>query len=195
MEVTMLCSSIIAREAVVNRVANDFYPTQKRLVDLLLAKVKIEGTVFEPCAGDGAIARHFPNCITNDLHPREEIATDFTLNAADPDSWLVFPQCDWVVTNPPFKLASEILPLAFDRASVGVAFLLRLTYLEPTKNRGDWLQEHSDSMTHLIPVSPRPRFRYDTKGSDSVTCAWFVWQKDWSWRDRGIQCPFTFSRF
>ena len=80
---------------------------------------------------------------------------------------------DFVVTNPPFSLASSILPLAYEHARVGVAFLLRLSYLEPCRDRADWLVQHP--LTKLI-VLPRISFTGDRK-TDSVTCGWFVWIK------------------
>src|SRR5258705_309035 len=38
---------------------------------------------------------------------------------------------DWVITNPPFNLAQPMLEHAVRKARVGVAFLLRKTFLEP----------------------------------------------------------------
>lgn len=58
-------------------------------------------------------------------------------------------------------------------AIVGVAMLLRLSYLEPTKDRGHWLNDHPP--TQMI-VLPRISFTGDGK-TDSVTCAWMIWHK------------------
>lgn len=158
------------------RVKNDFYPTSQALTLQLLKRVNIYGTILECCAGDGAIASLLPNCITNDPHPSNGYEPDFQLDATSPQSWQSWNQVDWVITNPPFSLAPSILPLALLNAKVGVAALLRLSYLEPCANRGQWLQEYSDRLSNLIIFSPRPKFRKDTKGVDSVTVAWFVWQ-------------------
>jgi hypothetical protein len=182
--------------APLKRVENDFYPTAGELVRQLKAKVKIEGQVNECCAGDGAIAAEFYGSVTNDiaLYPGE-FTPDFNMDATMPESWAEFEAeggCDWVVTNPPFKFAHQILPLAFDSARVGVAFMLRLSYYEPCGNRAIWLKENADQMTHLIPINPRPKFRADTNDDDKVTVAWFVWRKDWSWAAKGIDCPFQF---
>jgi hypothetical protein len=51
--------------------------------------------------------------------------------------------------------------------------LLRLSYLEPTEDRGAWLNSHPP--TDLI-VLPRISFTGNGK-TDSVTCAWIVWRK------------------
>jgi hypothetical protein len=56
-----------------------------------------------------------------------------------------------------------------------MAMLLRLSYLEPCENRASWLVEHPPAK--LIVFNPRPRFRADTGGTDSVTSAWFIWHR------------------
>ena len=158
----------------------DFYETPPPLVEALLSRVQIEGTVFEPCAGDLAIARFFPGCLTNDIDSEKD--TNMHLDATHRDMWWKYlnrPN-DWVVTNPPFSRAQEILPHAFAWAEKGVAFLLRLSYLEPTAERGQWLHNHRGFLSHIIVFNPRPRFRRNKKGqlaTDSVTVAWFVWEK------------------
>jgi hypothetical protein len=70
--------------------------------------------------------------------------------------------------------------------------LLRLNWLEPCGDRRDLLQKFADNMVSVSIVSPRPKFRADTNGSDNITVAWVVWRKDWSWQERGISAPFDF---
>jgi hypothetical protein len=179
------------------RVENDFYPTAQALTEQLLEVVDIEGQILEPCAGDGAIADLFTGFIANEPFPHATFQPCYSLDATERSTWEQFEAdggFDWAVTNPPFNLASKILPLSFEYARTGVAFLLRLSYLEPCDDRADWLKENADHLRHVIPVSPRPRFRSDSNGSDSVTTAWFVWRKDFSWEKLGIPCPFTFVR-
>jgi len=51
-----------------------------------------------------------------------------------------------------------------------------LTFLEPTRDRSDFLT--SKPLSNLIILNPRPKFRADqTKSKDSVTSAWFVFSK------------------
>jgi hypothetical protein len=185
-----------AASSKLKRMENDFYPTTGELVRQLKAKVRIKGQVNESCAGDGAIAAEFYGSTTNDiaLYPGD-FTPDFNMDATTLEYWRKVQESggfDWEVTNPPFKLAPQILPLAFENARVGVAFMLRLSYYEPCSNRAVWLRDNADQMTHLIPINPRPKFRADTNDDDKVTVAWFVWRKDWSWAAKGIDCPFQF---
>ncbi|MBL1176930.1 MAG: hypothetical protein FWK01_17885 [Pantanalinema sp. GBBB05] len=70
--------------------------------------------------------------------------------------------------------------------------LLRISFLEPCRDRAEWMAKNADQLRYVIPVNPRPQFRADIKGGDSFTVAWFVWVKDWSWETQGIDCPFKF---
>lgn len=89
--------------------------------------------------------------------------------------------------------AAKILEYALEFSHSGVAMLLRLTFLEPCKNRADLLKYYADNLVAIIPVNPRPKFRKDTSGSDSSTVAWFEERKDWSWSKQNINCPFIFE--
>lgn len=153
---------------------NDFYPTPEWATnDLLNRGIPIGGWILECCAGDLAIANPLKRAgqvLTNDIDPNMPVMfhRDCVM-----ENWDYGAKIDWVVTNPPFNLAAEIVPLAYQAASEGMAMLLRLSYLEPVKNRGEWLNKHPP--TTLI-VLPRISFTGNGK-TDSVTCAWMIWDK------------------
>ena len=42
------------------------------------------------------------------------------------------------------------------------------------------VEAHADHMTRQMILNPRPSFTGDGS-TDSVTAAWFVWRKGWSW--------------
>lgn len=184
---------------------SDLYPTEYPITRILLNSVRhIGGNVCEPCAGPGwmsDILSHDPRInrvLTNDIDSQWD--TDFVSDATVPDAkvWTGMNRSyDWVITNPPFNGALDILRNAWDRSNVGVAFLVRLSFLEPTGersgNRGDWLHAHKDNMTLLeIFSQPRPSFTGDGK-TDNVSVAWMVWEKNFSWSKLGIVSPFQFA--
>lgn len=152
----------------------DFYATADWMVEELLRRVTPFGAVFECCAGAGDIAeplrRRGHRVITNDLDATR--ACDSADDARN--TWLwerTIP--DWTITNPPFKVATPIVENALRYSRAGVAMLLRLTWLEPTRDRADLLGRCPP--TKLI-VLPRYSFTGDGK-TDSVTCAWMVWER------------------
>lgn len=161
----------------------DFYPTPAGAAVLatLLDRVEISGRVLEPCAGAGdladPLAAHGIAVVTNDVDRRRVV--DYHGDAADAGAACWRGGYDWIVTNPPFRRAAPILATSYDQARIGVAFLLRLTFLEPAAGRGAWLVEHAPHLSDLIILNPRPSFTADNK-TDSVTVAWFVWRRAWS---------------
>lgn len=163
----------------------DFYRTPAWMTWALLRRRPIAnwgGRIVEPCSGDGAIVRQLPTSVdvlTNDIVARPPHLPEFLLDARKPATWQAFGRTgrlDVVVTNVPFDEAFDIVPLALEAAGIGVALLLRITWVEPTDDRGDWLAAHPPTRTIVL---PRWNFRSrDGKGgTDSAPPAWFLWAK------------------
>lgn len=156
----------------------DFYETPVWMTNTLLHHHPLSRglRVVEPCAGDGAIARVLQrshlHVVTNDIDQRHQ--TDHHEDATLDRLWAsAFTDgVDFVITNPPFNEAFRILQHAYSAARVGVAMLLRKTFLEPTRERGPWLAAHPPSR-----IIGLPRHSFRGKGSDSVSADWVIWQK------------------
>ena len=175
------------------KVELDFYQTPQKLTQVLLENQSaIQGKILEPCCGSGAISSYLLEqgfgVQATDIKDGEKYdATTFNY-------WETIPQpVHWIVTNPPFTDAPIILKYSLEHAKVGVAMLLRLSFLEPCKNRSELLQTYADNFIQIIPFNPRVKFNPDDKGTDNVTVAWFVWNKNFSWQKIGIRCPFKFE--
>lgn len=178
------------------RRVNDFYPTPAGVTRALLRRVDLTGRVLECCSGEGHIsnelARHAPgiaDLITNDLDPRFD--ADLTRDAADPAFWREVGPVDWIVSNPPFDRALDIVEQAVTHARIGVAMLLRISFLEPTEHgrtarvaadgrpmpaqrpRAPFLEANPP---HRLLICPRISFTGDGR-TDSATVAWFVWYR------------------
>lgn len=145
----------------------EYYPTGKRAVEALLDNIKLEGLIFECCSGNGHISKYLNNPIINDLYKGGWDARNHMY-------WNEMnPKPDWTVTNPPFSDAIRIVANAVYYSKIGAAFLLRLSFLEPTNERKSFLI--SKPPNKLI-VLPRYSFTEDGR-TDSVTCAWMIWDK------------------
>lgn len=161
----------------------DFYPTPTAATKVLIAYHGFFGkcVVFEPCHGDGAITDVLraagATVITSDIDPARSVdlirdARFFSFrDDLDPKlELLAATKAKAVVTNPPFNQAIGIVS-NFVYQGVPCAFLLRLSFLEPTEDRGDWLRDNPPAGLIVI---PRISFTGDGK-TDSVTCAWMLW--------------------
>lgn len=156
------------------RIAKDFYPTPDKLIRAYLAQNPnlLQGTILEPCAGGGAIAQPLID-LGYKIH-QTDIKDGEQFDATQSDYWM-HRSPDWVVTNPPFSVATPIIEHAIEHANKGVIMLLRASYLEPCKDRRHLL---NDEIAQITYCNPRPKFRADTKGSDSATVVFIVWLKD-----------------
>ncbi|QLE46409.1 hypothetical protein FD723_40060 (plasmid) [Nostoc sp. C052] len=170
-----------------NGIAQDnpfaFYESPSWFVTELLRHWRLFGVIGEPCVGNGAIASlllawdNTDSIWTNDLDT-EKVA-HFHRDATLAESWDFFPECDFVVTNPPYKdKAAPIIKHAFEKARIGVAAFLLTSFLEPCEDRALFLEEHPPS---LVLTMPRYSFRKDKAGlrwsTDNITISCFIWDK------------------
>jgi hypothetical protein len=175
------------------RVQNDEYPTPRWMSQCLINYAKIEGTIFEPCAGvaQTPIADAFKEAgsqhvLTNDLFSQ---TTDYQRDATIHDNWWALTRADmvvadWVISNPPYNCQQPIIQHAHRFARVGVAMLLRVTademVVSPKEQaRANWWADNPES---LVIKMPRFSFAKSSKSgnwtTDSAYCQWFVWRKD-----------------
>ena len=84
------------------RVEGDFYPTPAWVTECLLSKAALRGPIWEPCCGDGAIAKVLTaaghEVVASDLVDRGfgSAGVDFFTASRLPES------CRTLVTNPPY---------------------------------------------------------------------------------------------
>ena len=85
---------------------------------------------------------------------------------------------DWVVTNPPFRLAEDFLMQAQAVARVGVAILARTVFLESVGRYQAIFQKTPPSkFAQFVERVPMVRGRLDKKATTATGYAWFVWEK------------------
>ena len=159
----------------------DQYYTPNRYVKSLLDHLEfpLSGTIFEPCCGQDAISNELKSrgftVITNDIDPLNN--ADYHYDLSIPLSWQLLNNefdCDFIVTNPPFNLAVEIIPQCYAKARKGVIALLRVSFIEPCNNRQDFLVENPPNQIYS---TKRINF-LGGKKTDKVNTIWCIWLKD-----------------
>lgn len=161
----------------------DFFPTPpwatRALCGALLQREhKLEGqTCWEPAAGNGdmvgPLGEYFKVVIGSDVHDWSDgrfPLIDFLWPAKHP----LF---DWIITNPPFRLADQFAETAIERARVGVAMLVRTAFLEG-KERFRFFMRHPPSL--ILQFSERVvmhRGKLSPGGSSATAYCWIVWEK------------------
>ena len=132
-------------------------------------------TCLEPACGEGHMARplaeYFGKVHASDIHNYGYGAVADFLFA--PRAGLA----DWIITNPPFRLAMQFVHHALPRAS-GVAILVRTVFLESGQRWKDLYRDDppSDVLVFCERV-PMLKGRLDKAASSATSYAWFVWDK------------------
>jgi hypothetical protein len=84
---------------------------------------------------------------------------------------------DWVVTNPPFRLAEEFVLGALSVARVGVAILARTVFLESVgRYRAIFEANPPTKFAQFSERVPMLRGRLDKNATTATGYAWFVWE-------------------
>jgi len=171
-----------------SRVELDYYATDPNAVRRFLRCHQLHGDSFlEPSVGGGNIIRvlqeRFPNAVVTgiDIVDRgwnETVVVDFL-------SWTPDRQYDYVITNPPFSLATEFIEKSIEIAQKQVIMFLKIQFLEGVK-RKDFFDKHPPKYVYVC----RKReaifnngytYNPDTgkRWSNTITFAWYVWEKDY----------------
>ncbi|PPQ35415.1 hypothetical protein SAMN06265338_12418 [Rhodoblastus acidophilus] len=104
---------------------------------------------------------------------------------------------DWIVTNPPFGLATDLLEEALKRAQRGVAFLLRQAWAE-SDDRDAAIFSGDLRPTLVAPYAERVAMcegGWDPAASTATAYAWFVWRVENGRIVRLIDRPRMWAQF
>lgn len=167
----------------------DFFPTPpwatRALCEALTYRLRSR-LCWEPAAAVGHMVRplseYFGSVMATDVHPHDPDMVLYDFLSMAPQPW----KFDWVITNPPFRLAQKFALRALEHASEGVALLCRTVWLEGGERYRDLFAKMppTDVLVFCDRV-PMHKGRVDPKGSTATSYSWFVW-------DRGsMQSPWT----
>lgn len=86
--------------------------------------------------------------------------------------------CDWIITNPPFRLAAEFVRRGLARTDIGVAMLCRSVFLEGGERHRSLYAPHPPSDVLIFSERvPMLKGRLEKSASSATSYAWFVWRK------------------
>lgn len=85
---------------------------------------------------------------------------------------------DWVITNPPFKLAEEFIVEGLRVAKEGVAMLTRTVFIESVGRYERLFSVNPPtSFAQFVERVPMVKGRLDKKASTATGYGWIIWQK------------------
>jgi hypothetical protein len=160
----------------------DDFPTPPWATRALLEHVIDKSTLtkascLEPACGRGDMAKvlkeYFGAVYASDVHDYGYGLThDFTTSPFETDC------VDWVITNPPFRLAETFVRHARVMARRGVAILARTVFLESVGRYEAFFRDAPPTtFAQFVERVPMVKGRLDRKASTATGYAWFVWDK------------------
>lgn len=85
---------------------------------------------------------------------------------------------DWVITNPPFRLAEDFIKHAMKIARHGVAMLTRTVFIESVGRYERLFKPNPpSSFAQFVERVPMVKGRVDKKASTATGYGWLVWEK------------------
>jgi hypothetical protein len=134
-------------------------------------------TCLEPACGAGHMAK-----VLREYFGGMECADAYNYGYGAVRDFLTFPYksgtFDWVITNPPFRLAEDFLIRGLQLANTGVAILARTVFLESVGRYNAIFQTTPPTtFAQFVERVPMVRGRLDDKATTATGYAWFVWDK------------------
>ncbi|MBV2144208.1 SAM-dependent methyltransferase [Falsochrobactrum sp. TDYN1] len=134
-------------------------------------------TCLEPACGRGYMAKPLA-----EYFGQVDSADAYHYGFAPVRDFLTYPyealSHDWVITNPPFRLAEEFVERALVVAREGVAILARTVFLESVGRFENIFSINPPSkFAQFSERVPMVKGRVDPKASTATGYAWFVWEK------------------
>lgn len=174
-------SHAVMAQRVEAKESRDDFPTPpwatRALIEHVLPKFGDleEQSCLEPACGAGhmdkVLREYFKVTTASDIHPYGygDVA-DFLAAPYEVGSF------DWVITNPPFKLAEEFVAKSRNIAKCGVAVLARTVFIESVGRFERLFSQHPPAVfAQYVERVPMVKGRLDKKASTATGYAWFVW--------------------
>lgn len=168
----------------------DNYKTPKwcvrRLMENYPMLMDAKGPWLEPCAGTGdiieAVREYRPDVKFDAIELRKACAKKLggmpKVKAYCPEDFLDFTtkkKYPVTITNPPFRIAQEVLERSLTMTTGVVVLLLRLNYVGSEK-RWDFMSSRMANEIKVLPNRPPfARTKHGKWGTDSIEYAWFCW--------------------
>lgn len=161
----------------------DDFPTPpwatRALLEHVLDRKKIANqSCLEPACGEGHMAK-----VLKEYFKEVRYSDAYHYGYGPIRNFLTYPYeanaVDWVITNPPFRLAEEFVLRSLNVARCGVAILARTVFLESSGRYREIFEQRPPSIfAQFVERVPMVKGRLDIKATTATGYAWFVWDKE-----------------
>ncbi|TVV76573.1 SAM-dependent methyltransferase [Sphingomonas solaris] len=136
-----------------------------------------EQSCLEPACGAGHMAK-----VLKEYFGEVRASDAYEYGYAPVRDFLTYPYetnaVDWVITNPPFRLAEDFVLRALSVSRRGVAILARTVFLESSGRYNRIFRDTPPSaFAQFVERVPMVKGRLDMNASTATGYAWLVWDK------------------
>ncbi len=146
-------------------------------------------TCLEPACGAGHMAK-----VLNEAFGEVRASDAYCYGYGSVRDFLSVPyeakSVDWVITNPPFRLAEEFVSRGLLVARQGVAVLVRTVFLESVGRYNRLFEPCPPSIfAQYVERVPMVKGRLDAKATTATGYAWLLWDHQSSGEPRVVWIP------
>lgn len=180
-------SHAVMSQRTVSKDGRDDFPTPpwatRALVEYVIHDTWRNYTCLEPACGAGHMARalvpYFKEVRARDVYDYGfALVRDFLTSSPRLEDG----EFDWVITNPPFKLAEEFVVEGLRVARVGVAVLVRTVFLESGGRYERLFRDRPPTtFAQFVERVPMVQGRLDREAGTATSYGWMVWYR---WIDK-----------
>lgn len=175
--------------------SNDDFPTPPWATRALIEHVIERGgytdrlDCLEPACGEGHMAKVLKEYF-GDVRSADVVrygygdVEDFLASEYEDGAF------DWVITNPPFKLAEQFILKGLRVARRGVAVLVRTVFIESVgRYERIFVPNPPSAVAQFTERVPMVKGRLDQRASTATGYAWIVWEKSCGSETRLVWIP------
>ena len=167
----------------------DFYPTPPWAVRALMEKVHIWGNIWEPACGNGHISEVLKTempvgrditVYSSDIRKRDYdcIEYDFLDVFTNHTEHGIPEKVDWIISNPPFNLATKFALRGLEHANHAVALICRTSWLESKSRYLELFKHRKPQYIYVFCERVSMVEGYVSKDASAVSYSWFIWAKN-----------------
>lgn len=158
-------TDVLANRSADDRSAVDLYETPEEVTDAIVEWLDMPRStvLWEPAAGPGRMVRRLQ------YHGYQVLSSDIVTGE---DFLRAQVRGDFIITNPPFSIASDFIKRALDTA-LPFALLLKSQFWHAQERLPVWGRRAPRA---VLPLTWRPDFLFGEKGgAPTMECLWTVW--------------------
>lgn len=171
-----------SNHAEAERERNDYYATDPRVLEHLIKKYELPEVILEPACGSGELSRWLEG-IGKKVYSSDIIDRGYgdRMNFFEMDE--VPEDCNCILTNPPYKHATEFVLHALELLHDGgqVVMFLKTTFLETERRYNEIFRKYPPRFVYQFirraMCAKNGDFEEARRQGSAVSYAFFVWEK------------------